>query len=342
MTSADDLQQRAVELAKAGDFGPRALETNLELTRVAPGNEGAWTRLARCYVETGQLDEASEALNSVLQMNPQNTIARNLQGEVTKRRVAATAPVARVRSRASRAKRDDAIGSQPGFGRAEFAALGQLAPPTAIESLAPKIESILMALNDRPFAERAVATRNRAGRPGTRLFRRNSFYPGGAGHVYAFQYGGRWEPQLNLGFFAAPQWGRDAVRAGIGFNVTPYGADPEPEAGQDRALSYFAHFQRLVAVEWRDLLTEWMSRSGGFIQYGDRPPATELLPRDAIAWLANCQNPVNSGWIFCGRWLFADESTHAETLHDARRLVTWMDDTFTALLPLWSSLFRTS
>ncbi len=340
MPSSGDLQQRAVEFAKSGDFGPLALEANLELTRVAPANEGAWTRLARCYLELGQLDDASAALDAALQVNPQNTIARNLKNEVTKRRVALTAPIVPARARASRARRSEAATTVAGFGRAEFAALGQLPPSTAVESLGPKIESLLMALNDRPFAERAVETRNRAGRPGGKLYRRNSFYPGSAGHVFAFQHGGRWEPQLNLGFFAAPQWERDCVRAGIGFNLTLDGSDPDREDGQERALAYFAHFQQLASTAWRTLLTEWMSRSGGFIQYGGRPPMTDLLPRDGVAWLVNCQNPADVGWIFCGRWLFADQSADADTLQDARRLTSWIDESFNALLPLWTSLFR--
>src|SRR5687768_17368957 len=94
MTSQEDLQLRAVEFAKAGEFSARALEVNLELTQLTPANEGAWTRLARCYMELGQLDEATAALEAALQVNPQNTIARNLQNDVTKRRVGVTAPVA--------------------------------------------------------------------------------------------------------------------------------------------------------------------------------------------------------------------------------------------------------
>ena len=85
-SSIADLQERAIDFAKRGDFGPDALETNLELTRAAPRNEGAWTRLGRCYLETGQLDDATAALDAVLAINPQNTIARNLHMEVTKRR----------------------------------------------------------------------------------------------------------------------------------------------------------------------------------------------------------------------------------------------------------------
>ena len=42
-----ELEQCAIDYAMAGDFGARALDANLELTRAAPANEGAWTRLAR-------------------------------------------------------------------------------------------------------------------------------------------------------------------------------------------------------------------------------------------------------------------------------------------------------
>lgn len=341
MASATDLQQRAVEFAKAGDFSPRALEVNLELTQMAPGNEGAWTRLARCYMELGQLDEATAALDAVLQVNPQNTIARNMQNDVTKRRVGVTSAGVPARTRAVRTRRAArAGGPAAGFGRPELMALGQLLPAVAAESLAPRIEGLLMALNDRPFADKAVETRNRAGRAGGKLYRRNSIYPGSAGHVYAFHHGGRWEPQLHIGFFSAAQWQRDAVCAGIGFNFTQSGSDPDREAGQERALDYFSQFQRLVSAEWRGLLTEWMAGNGGFIQYRDRPPSTELLPKDAVEWLVTCQNPADVGWIFCGRWLFADRPDSAETLADGQALAAWVEDSFTALLPMWSSLFR--
>jgi tetratricopeptide (TPR) repeat protein len=337
-----DLQQRAVEFAKSGDFGANALETNLELTRIAPSNEGAWTRLARCYMELGQLDEATAALDSALGVNPQNTIARNLQMEVTKRRVGATASLPAVRGRAVRKGRAESTPGAPagGFGRPEFAALGQLAPAAAVEALAPRIETLLMTLNDRPFAVKAVEARNRAGRAGGKLFRRNSFYPGSAGHIFAFQHGGRWEPQLNVGFFAAEPWGRNAVRAGIGFNFTPEGNDVEREADRERLLATFEHFQRLVGSEWRKLLTDWMTANGGFIQHGRRPPDVDLLPAAAIEWLVNCRNPTEAGWIFCGRWLFADKAGDADILADGRRLTAWIDQAFTDLLPLWTSLYR--
>ena len=357
MRPASELQQLAVECARLGDFGPKALDINRELAQVDPANQGAWTRLARCYLESGLLDEATAALDAVLQLNPQNTIARNLQGEVTRRRIGNTSASADRRApsavrRSRNGSRSPVSGQRTAvsgrrtadsgvaFGRAEFTALGQLPAAVAIEALGAKIESLLMALNERPFAAKAVETRNRAGLAGGWLFRRNSIYAGSDGHVFAFHHGGRWEPQMNIGLLASPQWGRDGLRAGIGFNMTAGGAEAEDEAGRERVLSYFTHFQQLVSSAWRNLLGGWMSANGGFIQYGASAPHTDRLPPDALDLIVGCQNPAEVGWIFVGRWLFADRAADAETLRDQRRLVAWTDDTFTALLPLWTSLYR--
>ena len=92
-------------VCESGDFGALALATNLELAKIAPTNEGALTRLSRCYMEGGQLDEATATLDAALQLNPQNTIARSLQLEVTKRRVASTPVIKTPRTRAPSAAR---------------------------------------------------------------------------------------------------------------------------------------------------------------------------------------------------------------------------------------------
>ena len=84
-----DLQQRAVELAKNNSFGVEALEVNLQITRADPANQGAWTRLARCYLEQRRFADAAGALATVLDLNPSNTIAKSLLNEVTKRRAMA-------------------------------------------------------------------------------------------------------------------------------------------------------------------------------------------------------------------------------------------------------------
>ena len=336
------LEQRAIDFAKRGDFGVEAKQVNEELAQASPANQGAWTRLARCNIELGLFDDANAALERALQLNPQNMIARSLLQESIRREVRQVPDPAPARARGTRAKTRAAAGAgaRGGFGRAQFAALQQLAPASALESLGPTIEALLMALNERPFAAKVVDARNRAGQSGSKLFRRNSFYAGTAGHLYAFHHGGRWEPQINLGFFAVPEWGRFAIRAGIGFNLTSAGADPEREAGQERVAAYYENLQRLVSSEWKQLLTDWLSATGGFIQYADRPPAVDMLPGDAVEWLINNRHAIEQGWLFVGRWLFSDRPADAEAMEDPSKLVKWIDQTFTDLLPLWSSVYR--
>jgi hypothetical protein len=337
------LEQKAIDLAKRGDFGTEARQVNEELAQLEPSNQGAWTRLARCNIEMGLYSDANAALERALELNPQNIIARSLLQESIRREVRQSpepAPAKRTRaSRAKGAKAPDAP-ARGAFGRAQLAALQQLAPASALESLGPTIEGLLLTLSDRPFAKKVVDARNRAGQSGTKLFRRNSFYAGTDGHLYAFHHGGRWEPQINIGFYAVPEWGRSAIRAGIGFNLTPSGADPDREAGQERILEYFEHFQRLVSAEWKPLLTDWMAANGGFIQYADRQPAVDMLPRDAVDWLINNRNAIEQGWVFIGAWLFSDRADHVATMEDGARLVGWMEQTFEALLPLWASVYR--
>jgi tetratricopeptide (TPR) repeat protein len=336
------LEQRAIDFARRGDFGVEAKQVNEELTQLAPSNQGAWTRLARCNIELGLFDDANAALERALELNPQNMIARSLLQESIRREVRQVPEAAPVRARGTRS-RSKAAAPGPGrggFGRAQFAALQQLAPASALESLGPTIEALLMALNERPFASKVVEARNRAGQSGSKLFRRNSFYAGTAGHLYAFHHGGRWEPQINLGFYAVPEWNRSAIRAGIGFNLTAAGADPEREAGQERVAAFYESFQRLVSTEWRQLLVQWLSSHAGFIQYADRAPAVDMLPEAAVEWLVNNRHAMEQGWLFVGSWLFSDRSDDAAAMEDPSRLVKWMDQTFTDLLPLWSSVYR--
>jgi Tetratricopeptide repeat len=347
------LEQRAIEFAKRGDFGPDARSVNEEITRLAPGNQGAWTRLARCCMELGLLDEATSALDRALQLNPQNTIAHNLHLEVSKRRAGPppaapsrrrTSPAARTASasKATPASRSSRAGMMAlaGFGRAEFTALGHLPPSAAVEALTARIEPLLMALNERPFAAKVVESRNRAGHAGIRLFRRGSIQAVSPGHIDVYQQGGRWEPQINIGLFAAPQWTRDAMSAGIGFHLAEGGSDDKADAGRERVLEYFEAFQRLVSSTWRQHLTGWLRTNGGFIQQGDRPPATELLPADAVEWLIKTPSPLDLDWVSCGRWLFADRPDDVGILNDAPRLLRWIEQTFNDLMPLWSSVYR--
>ena len=341
------LEQKAIDFARRGEFGTEARGVNEELTKLAPENQGAWTRLARCNIELGLLDAASEALERVLQINPQNTIARSLLQEAIRRQVRslpeAPKPKRTATAKAPRAAKAPKRATTRAGGaltRAQFAALGELAPAQAVESVGPSVEALLIALNERPFAAKVVEARNRAGRAGTRLFRRNTVAAGSAGHLSACHHGGRWEPQLNVGVFAAAQWERSALRAGIGFDFTPDGSDPEREDGPEALAEYFERFQHLVSSTWKGLLIDWMAANGGFIQHGEAGPVTDLLPKDAVAWLIDVRDPAAHGWIFVGRWLFADRPEHAETLEDPSALLKWTDSVFTDLLPLWSSVYR--
>jgi hypothetical protein len=227
-----------------------------------------------------------------------------------------------------------------GFWRGEFSALGHLESAAAAEALTARIEPLLMALNDRPFAARVVEARNRAGHAGVRLFRRGSIQPGSKGHIHVFQQGGRWEPQLNIGFFSAAQWRRDSMSAGIGFNLAEEGSDDKADRGRERLFEYFEAFQQLVSSSWRQHLTDWLRTSGGFIQFGDKPPEMDLLPGDAVASLLTPPDGADRGWVFCGRWLFADRGEDVGIMTDAPRLLRWLEQTFTDLLPLWSSVYR--
>src|SRR5688500_19400333 len=82
-----NLEQKAIDFARRGEFSAAAKQVNEELAKLAPTNQGAWTRLARCNIELGLLDDANAALERVLQINPQNMIARSLLQESIRREV---------------------------------------------------------------------------------------------------------------------------------------------------------------------------------------------------------------------------------------------------------------
>lgn len=318
-----DLQHRAIELAKQNSFGADALELNLEITRSDAANQGAWTRLARCYLEARRFADAAGALATVLELNPTSTIARGLLTEVTRRRAGAL-PSAEAAS---------------GFTSHDFDALGHLAPVDAARALGPKIEALLLSANDQRTAIRIVEARTRAGQSGSKLFHRNSYHAGTGGDIYAYHHGGRREPQFNIGFFSRTPWGGDWMRVGLGFNLGDGGRDPEREEGQEQIVAFFEAFQRQVSGAWRSLLIDWMEKSGGFIQYGARAPAMDLLPKQAVEWLMNCRNPVGQGWVFVGRWLSLEKPDDATTLASMPKLVATVEDTFAALFPLWTSTY---
>ena len=129
------------------------------------------------------------------------------------------------------------------------------------------------------------------------------------------------------------------MRIGVGFNLSDGGRDTERDEGQEQIVAFFEAFQRQIAGAWRGHLIDWMEKSGGFIQYGERAPAMELLPKQAVEWLINCRNPVGQGWVFVGRWLSLENPDDAHLLASMPKLVATVEDTFAALFPLWSATY---
>lgn len=319
-----DLEHRAVEFARQGNFGPDALQVNVELSTAAPANAGVWTRLARCHMEQEQFDEAAGALDTALELNPLNGIAKSLQTEVMRRRAARP-----VFSPAS-----------SGFTPQDFQSLGRLAPTDAMTAFGPKFESLLLSLNEQRTVKRIVEARGRSGPGGGKLFHRNSYHSGGSGHIFAYHHGGRWEPQFNIGIFSDQPWRINAFRIGLGFNLSPGGRDSDREAGQEQIAFYFEQFQLALQATWRGHLVDWMAKSSGFIQFSDRGPALEMLPKQAVDWLINCRNRLGLEWIFCGRWLMLDNPDDERTLAEMPRLIAAIEDTFAAMFPLWLATYK--
>jgi Tetratricopeptide repeat len=321
------LERRALELMKEADFGPEAVRVNAEIVEHAPTNESAWTRLGRCHMEQRQFDEAVSAFRAALALNPANGVATNLLTEVRRRR--ALTPTATERA-------------TTGFTAREFAALETLPSDEACRALGPRIEALLEIVNASTIAAQIVETRHRQGESGSKLFHANSFYSHGPGHIFAFQHGGRWEPQFNIGWFSSPPLPKSCVRIGLGFNLSVAGRDPDRIAGQERVLASFERFQRTLEKSWRRQLAQWMGASGGFIQYAEHPPAIERLPEPSVDWLVNCRNAAALEWIFVGRWLFLDNPDDAKIVGHRPLLAKAVDETFRTLYPLWLGAYTGS
>jgi tetratricopeptide (TPR) repeat protein len=326
-TPLPELQRRALELVKQGDFGQEASRVNAAITEQQPRDVSAWTRLGRCHLEQRNWDDAVVALRSALALNPSHTIATNLLNEVRKQR--ARTPTAAQRS-------------TTGFGAREFTMLGTLPADEACDALRPRIDALLDTLNATDTASLIVSARQSHGESGAKLFHANSHGATATGHAFVFHHGGRFEPQFNLGWFSSPPFPASCVRIGLGFNVSPAGRESDRLAGQERALAFFERFQQTLEKSWKRELARWMAAHGGFIQYGDRPPAVDLLPERAVEWLLNCRNAAALEWVFVGRWLFLDNPDDARILGDRARLAKVADDTFRTFYPLWLGTYRAS
>jgi hypothetical protein len=132
------------------------------------------------------------------------------------------------------------------------------------------------------------------------------------------------------------------MTAGLVFDLAPGGDDDRAEAGRERLFEYFEVFRQQLASTWRQHLSDWMRTSGGFVQFGDQPPATDLLPYQALEKIIGPAPAAEMGRVAVGRWLFPNRAEDAAILADGSRLVRWIETTFTDLLPLWSTVYRGS
>ncbi|HZP47578.1 MAG TPA: tetratricopeptide repeat protein [Vicinamibacterales bacterium] len=322
--SVADLEQRALALMKAADFGDEAVRVNEAIIAAAPQHAAAWTRLGRCRLEQRQFDAAADALRGALAINPSSTIAANLLAECRRRR--ALTPTAAERATS-------------GFTVREFAQIESFGDAETAAAVSARVEPLLDAINGTSVAETILQARRRRGAAASsRLFHAGGVHAGGPGHIYVFHHGGRWEPQFNLGWFAPPSMAA-CMRIGVGFNTSTAGRDPDRERGQSQILECFARFQHTLATAWRTELARWMAGAGGFLQHGAAPPALDLDPVKAVDWLLSCRHPADIGWIFVGRWLFLDRIDDAAILRDRAKLARAVDETLRALLPIWRATY---
>ncbi len=250
MTDLAVLERRALELMKRGDFGDEAVGVNAAILEQTPDNVSAWTRLGRCHLEQRNFDEAVTALRAALAINPAHGVAANLLNEVRKRR--ALTPTAKERA-------------TTGFTAREFAILETGSAEEIARSLQPRIELLFDAVNASSIGARAAEARRRhAGETGTKLFHANSVHVAGPGHLTAFQHGGRWEPQLNVGWQSSPPFPSNSVRIGLGFQIAQERAGADGAAHLERA----ARRLRAISADAREVVEE-RAGAGGWVRTAD-------------------------------------------------------------------------
>ena len=322
-----ELERRALELVRQGDFGHEALRVNATITERAPQDVSAWTRLGRCHLEQRNWEEATVALRAALRLKPTHTIATNLLNEVRKRR-----------SQIPSAAQPSTIG----FGSREFALLASRAVGESRFTLRTRVGALLETLNSTHTASLIVQARQDAGAHESTLFDPNIGDHEGTGRLVVYQRGGRCEPQFNLGWFSHPPFPAACLRMGVGFDFSTTEGNNDGIVDPEKVLAFFERFQQSVERSWKRDLMQWMATDGAFIQYGDRPPAIDLLPAHAVEWLINCRNAAELKWIFVGRWLFLDNPEQARILGDRTTLARVLDDTLRTLYPLWLDTYRSA
>ncbi len=359
-SSVSSLEQRARAFAVAQDFGPEALDLNRRLVAANPADEGARTRLARCHLHAGHVDQAEAEYREALLLNPRNRIALGGLEEIEKLK---HPPEARNPARAgSRARRtsgtvfhrsepggaatgssrtaarglngDDAAPAptftEPvpetftGFGPAEFDELARCRRRDVQERFGPRVIDLVRRVNALGCCVEMAGVRESGKRQMFRTGRADLHATEAHWHVLSF--GGRAEPQCNIGMDGGRAIG-NWLRIGLAFDLGDDAGD-------------FPRFQQLVASPRGSLFLGWMIKEDARPQIGHAPPRVDVHEPAEAASLIAAIDPARTRWVFFGKWLKPEDSDAAAVLRDPVTLVRTIDRVFSGLLPLWRALFE--
>jgi len=350
------LEDRARALAMAQNFGPDALDLNRRLVAANAADVGSRTRLARCYLEAGRLDEAEVEYREVLQRDARNRIAAGGLETIAERRRQLETPIEEPRApRRARVPREAAAPrhrtppepdapefSEPvpqtfaGFGRDAFAELGECRRRAAVHArFAPRAVDLLRRVNALPSSVEIAGIREAGKR---QLFRlRASDVHADRAHWHAFNMGARWEVQWNIGMYAGRPVG-DWLRIGLGFNLGEAGAEAAPAAGTGGVRDAFGCFQQIVDSPRGSLFLGWMVKEDGLIQVDGGAPRLDVREPSQAAKLIFELDARRTDWVFFGKWLRPEDAADAAVLADPVALVRTIDRVFIGLLPLFRAM----
>lgn len=341
----------------AQDFGPEALELNRQLVAADPADTASRTRLARCYLQAGRLDEAEAEYREVLKGDPKNRIAAGGLEAVENKRHGGV-PVEPVKAHrvsrpraeggsAPRAARSSSGGgtlSRPagpvpmvfnGFEARDFTEL-TLSPRGDIQSrFGPRVIDLIRRVNALQSSIEIATLREPGHKQLFRLSR--SEVRALDGQWFVHNAGARWEPQFNIGMYGGAQRSGDWLRIGLAFDLSDRGNDPDPAAGLAQVRQAFQRFQTLLTSPRRSLFVGWMIKEEGRIEHNRRGPRVDLRVSDAADLLAQA-DPDRTDWVFLGKWLSPGDPEGAQVLADPVSLVRTIDRVFAGLLPLWRAI----
>ena len=345
---------RARALAVAQDFGTEALDLNSRLVSANPADAASRTRLARCYLQAGRLDEAEAEYREVLRLNPRNLIATGGLETIDRQRHQAAAAAEDVRGRPPRVRREGtpvrraplSSSSEPvpqtfaGFGPADFIELASCRRGQVQARFGPRVLDLVRRVNALASSVELAGIREAGKR---QLFRvgRSDVHPGDA-HWHVFNLGGRWAPQCNIGMYGGRPVG-NWLRIGIGFELTEQdGTDSDRATGASEARDRFRQFQKILRSPRRSLFLGWMVKENARLEYEQAGPRLDIRePSQAGSLIAEI-DPERAAWVFSGKWLRVEDPDDVAILSDPISLVRTIDRVFTGLGPLWRALHETA